>query len=83
MRIIVCLFQAVKCRLASLSNLQWTERASQRLLSLIPDEPLLLKVISEGSGDTPPNVELFKRLQPQNELVSINATLALDNSLFR
>lgn len=31
----------------------------------------------------PPLVELFKRLQPQNELVSINATLSIDNSLFR
>lgn len=44
--------------------------------------PITLQVQAVKSNG-PPLVELFKRLQPQNELVSINATLGIDNSLFR
>nr|XP_027221804.1 tudor domain-containing protein 7-like isoform X7 [Penaeus vannamei] len=77
--------QALLCRLHNVpsAGLEWTERACHRLMELLPeDSPLLLKVQAVKSNG-PPLVELFKRLQPQNELVSINATLGIDNSLFR
>ncbi|XP_047483850.1 tudor domain-containing protein 7-like isoform X7 [Penaeus chinensis] len=77
--------QALLCRLHNVpsAGLEWTERACHRLMELLPeDSPLLLKVQAVKSNG-PPLVELFKRLQPQNELVSINATLSIDNSLFR
>lgn len=77
--------QALLCRLHNVpsTGLEWTERACHRLMELLPeDSPLLLKVQAVKSNG-PPLVELFKRLQPQNELVSINATLGIDNSLFR
>ncbi|XP_069986778.1 tudor domain-containing protein 7B isoform X18 [Penaeus vannamei] len=77
--------KALLCRLHNVpsAGLEWTERACHRLMELLPeDSPLLLKVQAVKSNG-PPLVELFKRLQPQNELVSINATLGIDNSLFR
>ncbi|XP_071520267.1 tudor domain-containing protein 7B-like isoform X2 [Panulirus ornatus] len=78
--------QALQCRLHNVPpsiGLKWTTRACQRLLELSPeDSPLLLKVQAAGINGGPPSVELFKRLQPQNELVSINATLSLDSTLF-
>ncbi|XP_042881485.1 tudor domain-containing protein 7-like isoform X10 [Penaeus japonicus] len=77
--------QALLCRLHNVpsAGLEWTERACHRLMELLPeDSPLLLKVQAVKSNG-PPLVELFKRLQPQNELVSINATLSIDASLFR
>ncbi|KAK4298176.1 hypothetical protein Pmani_029459 [Petrolisthes manimaculis] len=78
--------QALRCKLHKVPGtlgLQWTSRASQRLVDLSPvDSPLLLKVHEAGVDGGPPLVELFKRLPPQNELVSLNATLSLDASLF-
>ncbi|XP_076069897.1 tudor domain-containing protein 7-like isoform X2 [Oratosquilla oratoria] len=77
--------QALVCQLANVPALptqQWTQRLSQRLVSLVPsDSPLLLKMQSRNN-DGVPKVELFKRLHPQNELVSLNATLAMDSTLF-
>lgn len=78
--------KALFCRLNNVpasEGLQWTSRACQRILDLVPeDSPLLLKVHSKGVQGGPPLVELFKRLHPKNELVSINATLSMDDSLF-
>ncbi|XP_042210305.1 tudor domain-containing protein 7B-like isoform X2 [Homarus americanus] len=78
--------QALQCRLhnvPSTTELQWTIRACQRLIELSPEDvPLLLRVHTAGTNGGPPMVELFKRIQPQNELVSINATLSMDTSLF-
>ncbi|KAK4298178.1 hypothetical protein Pmani_029459 [Petrolisthes manimaculis] len=78
--------KALRCKLHKVPGtlgLQWTSRASQRLVDLSPvDSPLLLKVHEAGVDGGPPLVELFKRLPPQNELVSLNATLSLDASLF-
>lgn len=40
------------------------------------------QVVSEGTTSQPASVQLFKRLLPQNELVSINDTLGIDTKLF-
>ncbi|KAK8404627.1 hypothetical protein O3P69_007705 [Scylla paramamosain] len=78
--------QALPCCLDNVPSnpeLKWTTQACQRLLDLAsPDTPLLLKVVSEGTASRPPSVQLFKRLLPQNELVSINDTLSIDTKLF-
>ncbi|XP_066990756.1 tudor domain-containing protein 7B isoform X4 [Macrobrachium rosenbergii] len=78
--------KALLCRLhnvPSTEGLQWTSRAGQRIIELIPeDSPLLLKVHASGCNGGPPVVELFKRLPATNELVSINATLSMDENLF-
>ncbi|XP_068230031.1 tudor domain-containing protein 7B isoform X2 [Palaemon carinicauda] len=78
--------KALLCRLHNVppsEGLQWTSRACQRIIELIPeDSPLLLKVHATGCNGGPTEVELFKRLPATNELVSINATLSMDESLF-
>ncbi|XP_045124704.1 tudor domain-containing protein 7-like isoform X2 [Portunus trituberculatus] len=78
--------QALPCCLDNVPSnpeLKWTAQACQRLLDLAPpDTPLLLKVVSEGTTTRSPSVQLFKRLLPQNELVSINDTLSMDTKLF-
>lgn len=43
---------------------------------------LSLQVVSEGTTSHAASVQLFKRLLPQNELVSINDTLGIDTKLF-
>lgn len=79
-------YQALQCRLHNVPpnpGLHWTPRTCQRLQELLAENtPLLLKVQGDGTSGDPPSVELFKRIQPQNELVSINATLSMDSSLF-
>lgn len=42
-----------------------------------------LQTVSRSGVNGVPEVLLFKRLQPKNELISINDTLAMDTSLFR
>ncbi|XP_069180436.1 tudor domain-containing protein 7B isoform X6 [Procambarus clarkii] len=78
--------KALQCRLHNVPpnpGLHWTPRTCQRLQELLAENtPLLLKVQGDGTSGDPPSVELFKRIQPQNELVSINATLSMDSSLF-
>ncbi|XP_050737035.1 tudor domain-containing protein 7B-like isoform X2 [Eriocheir sinensis] len=78
--------QALPCCLHNVPadpELRWTERACQRLMDLAPlDTPLLLKVVSERTTNQAASVQLFKRLLPQNELVSINDTLGIDSNLF-
>ncbi|XP_045115779.1 tudor domain-containing protein 7B-like isoform X2 [Portunus trituberculatus] len=79
--------QALPCILHNVPSnpdLKWTVKACQRLVDLTSrDTHLLLKVVSQGTGRQLPTVQLFKRLLPQNELVSINDTLGIDDSLFR
>lgn len=78
--------QALPCCLDNVPSnpeLKWTTQACQRLLDLASlDTPLLLKVVSEGTASRLPSVQLFKKLLPQNELVSINDTLSMDTKLF-
>ena len=43
----------------------------------------MFQVMKWSENDELTLVELFKRVQPQNMLVSINATLDTDTSIFR
>lgn len=44
-----------------------------------PDQPLIMKVVQLGTGQTSlPVVELFKRQEPNNGIISINNTILLD-----
>lgn len=53
------------------------EKMIAKLTELAPKgEPLLVKVVSIENNV--PVVELFRRIQPSNMLVSINNTLALE-----
>ncbi|KAK8390364.1 hypothetical protein O3P69_010208 [Scylla paramamosain] len=78
--------QALPCHLykvPSNPDLKWTVKACQRLVELTSqDTPLLLKVVSQWTERQLPMVQLFKRLLPQNELVSINDTLGINTNLF-
>ncbi|KAG1651074.1 Tudor domain-containing protein 7A [Nymphon striatum] len=77
--------QAIPCTLHSLpaEGYEWTEKAVDKLITIAPDDiPLLLKVITAATSDKPAVVELFKRIEPNNELVSVNTTLLFQTELF-
>ncbi|XP_076361783.1 tudor domain-containing protein 7B-like [Tachypleus tridentatus] len=79
--------QAVRCRLDGIppdSKLQWSQQAVDKLFQLAPlGQEFILKVITEATSTQPASVELFKRIQPTDELVSINTTLVLSKEIFR
>jgi hypothetical protein len=53
-----------------------------RVRELVPfDEHALVKIVSARTPNGIPMVEIFKRIQPDNLLVSINSTLAFDSDL--
>jgi hypothetical protein len=59
------------------------KKTVERLTSLLPeDKPHLLKVVAPGSGSTPASVEVFRRIEPDNLLVSVNSSISLDSELF-
>ncbi|XP_031830738.1 tudor domain-containing protein 7 tapas [Nomia melanderi] len=69
--------QALKVHLHNIDKSMFNEKMVAKLTEIAPKgEPLLVKVVS--SENNVPVVELFKRLQPNNMLVSINNTVALD-----
>lgn len=71
-------YQALVCRLGDVLDEPWTERATIRLTHLVPpDLELHLKVMTPARGDSPAVVALFKRIEPNNELVAINVSLAM------
>ncbi|XP_064480857.1 tudor domain-containing protein 7-like isoform X2 [Ornithodoros turicata] len=68
-------YQALGCRLSGvLDGESWNEKAAARLQELAPQNLELLLKVTDSSSQT---VELFKRIEPNNELVSINASLAV------
>ena len=74
--------QALKVHLDNIDKSMFNEAMVARLTELAPKgEPLLVKVVSPGNEA--PVVELFKRIQPSNMLVSINNTLTLEDELAR
>ncbi|XP_013780709.1 tudor domain-containing protein 7-like isoform X2 [Limulus polyphemus] len=79
--------QAIRCRLDGIppdSKLQWSQQAVDKLFQLAPlGQEFILKVIKEATSTQPASVELFKRIQPTDELVSINTTLSLSKEIFR
>lgn len=78
--------QGIHCKLhdvPSSRDMEWTEAAITKFKELAPDDvPLILKTVSTSS-DGVSEVQLFKRTGPNGELVSINITLSLENSLFK
>ncbi|XP_012148923.1 tudor domain-containing protein 7 tapas isoform X2 [Megachile rotundata] len=69
--------QALKVHLHNIDKSMINEKMIAKLKELAPrGEPYLVKVVS--FEDNIPVVELFKRIQPSNMLVSINNTLALE-----
>lgn len=79
-------YQAIRCRLQNVPNsndLEWTRAASERVDQLAPDDlPLIAKVVPGTSSRDVPQVHLFKRTEPNNEIVSINDTLNFEQNLF-
>ena len=76
-------FQAVKVNLQNVPPSSFSEQLAQRIRVLVPcDERILVKTISFGrSTNTLPIVDIFKRIQPDNLLVSISETLAYEIDL--
>ncbi|XP_076752241.1 tudor domain-containing protein 7 tapas isoform X1 [Xylocopa sonorina] len=69
--------QALKVHLHNIDKSMFGEKMVAKLQELAPKgEPLLVKVVSSNEGI--PVVELFKRIQPSNMLVSVNNTLAFE-----
>ncbi|KAF4518847.1 hypothetical protein B566_EDAN006698 [Ephemera danica] len=79
-------YQAVLCRLHHIlpcPGAKVNERTVAKLIQLLPsDKRQLLKVVCAASPTAPASVELFRRLEPDNLLVSLNNTLALDTASF-
>uniref|UniRef100_T1J3I9 Tudor domain-containing protein 7 n=1 Tax=Strigamia maritima TaxID=126957 RepID=T1J3I9_STRMM len=76
---------AFKCKLFGVppsENLDWNQAATHKLSELALDERVLLKVVIPATSETIPAVEIFKRLQPDNQLIAIKETLNLDMDLF-
>ncbi|CAK9801891.1 Tudor domain-containing protein 7 [Anthophora quadrimaculata] len=72
--------QVLKVHLHNIDKSMFNEKMVAKLKELAPKrEPLLVKVVSSEDGT--PVVELFKRIQPSNMLVSINNTLAFEEEL--
>lgn len=77
---VLCIFpvQAVKVQLSSLLTLD-TEKLERLRKLTPPGQLLIMKVVQLGLSHSPmPIVELFKRQEPNDEIVSINNTLLLD-----
>ncbi|XP_076172297.1 tudor domain-containing protein 7 tapas isoform X2 [Ptiloglossa arizonensis] len=74
--------QALKVHLHNIDESMFDEKMVTKLAEIAPKgEPLLVKVVSTENDI--PVIELFKRIQPSNMLVSINNTLALEDELTR
>ncbi|XP_065284174.2 tudor domain-containing protein 7B-like isoform X1 [Dermacentor albipictus] len=70
--------QAIICRLADVAPGLWTLKATSLLREMVPsDLDLLLKVVRPAKDGSEPLVAMFKRIGPNNELVSVNTSLAV------
>lgn len=70
--------QAIKVNLQNIEKSMFNEKMVSRLRKLIPNgQPILIKKISNSSVKIP-LVEMFKRIQPDNILASINTTLVYE-----
>lgn len=70
----------MKVHLHNIDKSMFNEKMVVKLAELAPKgEPLIVKVVSSIKGT--PVVELFKRIQPSNMLVSVNNTLALEEEI--
>ncbi|XP_011303923.1 tudor domain-containing protein 7-like [Fopius arisanus] len=74
--------QAVQVELNNVKRAIFTEEMAVRLRKLaLPGEHLVCKVVQMKENTRPAVVELFKRVEPDNLLVSINHTLVLEPEL--
>ena len=63
--------------------LEFTDRAAQRLREIAPrDSRFLMRIVDMAAPPAPPVVELYERL-PSAKIVIINASLEMDETLFR
>lgn len=70
--------QALVCRLADVTSGPWTDKATRLLREMVPSNlVLLLKVVTPAKEGSPPLVSMFKRIEPNNELVSVNTSLSV------
>ncbi|XP_043486292.1 tudor domain-containing protein 7 isoform X2 [Polistes fuscatus] len=70
--------QAIKVNLHNIEESMFNEMMVSRLRKLVPHgQPILIRVISYSSVNTP-LVEIFKRIEPDNILASINTTLVYE-----
>lgn len=68
----------MKVHLHNIEKSMCNEKMVSRLRKLVPQgEPILMRVIAHSTVGTP-LVELFKRVQPDNILASINTTLVYE-----
>ncbi|KAG7205807.1 hypothetical protein KM043_007752 [Ampulex compressa] len=75
--------QALKVHLHNIEKSMFNAKMASRLVELAPcGESLLVKVVMPSVNNAPV-VELFKRIQPSNMLVSINTTLIYEEDLLR
>lgn len=76
--------QALICRLADVTSGPWTDKATRLLREMVPSNlVLLLKVVTPAKDGSPPLVSMFKRIEPNNELVSVNLSLSVSLDLAR
>lgn len=74
--------QAIKVHLHNIDQSMFNEKMVTKLVELVPEGELLLVKIVTTEDDTPV-VEMFRRIQPSNMLVSVNNTLALEEELIK
>lgn len=80
--------QALRCRLHDVPcrrSQQWTKEATAFLRELVPDDhdqPLTIKVVRQATDTSLPQVNLFQRILPSHELIFVNQTLMMKDSLF-
>lgn len=75
--------QAIICRLADVAPGNWTPKMTSLLRNAIPaDLDLLFKVVRPAKDGAPPLVAIFRRIEPNNELVPVNLSFmtALESS---
>ncbi|XP_033207239.1 tudor domain-containing protein 7A-like isoform X2 [Belonocnema kinseyi] len=74
--------QALKLRLHNVPPSSFDAEKVARLKELAsPDTSLLVKEVIRSNDSSPPTVELLKRQEPSNEIITINNTLVLDKEL--
>ncbi|XP_015114269.1 tudor domain-containing protein 7 isoform X2 [Diachasma alloeum] len=76
--------QAIKVEMNNLGRTRFSERVGCRLRELAgPGDVILCKVVQEPVFGRAAVVELFKRSQPENLLISINNTLDLEPEIIK
>ena len=75
-------FQAIKLQLHNVSPSSFNQEKVTRLKEIVPvNQYLLVRVVRRPFNGSIPIVEMYKRKQKSNEIVSINNTLIFDSEL--